>query len=198
MINLNDEGFDQKQTTFKPFNAGIAGLVENVTMSMSKKKKEEHEKAPDYKIVFTDEDGAICNTSLYYITEDTQYATKDQQVVKQGKILKHLLHAVISPTFKFPAFETEKAMLDGCMKALKDSATPGVKYRIFTNFGVKSSPKQFAQPRSWVPFIETMDVVESRLTLSDLDAMERLAPDNDGPKKTKGAASAEVADEDWD
>lgn len=188
MINLNDSSFDAKEV--KIFNGGVAGIVNNVTVSLEKKKPEDKEKAPDYKVIFTDESGASCNTSFYYVTEPTQYATVEKQIANQGKVLKHLLHAVISPSFQFPQFDTPKAMLDGCMMTLKQNAVQGAKFRIFCNYGSIQSPKQFLQPRSWVPFIESMSVTESRLEVGKIDQMERIEADSQSGSASTTSSSA--------
>ena len=53
MYDLNDNGFDAKQGV-TIFNGGVAGLVNDLKMSVYKKTKEDKENAPDYKVVFTD------------------------------------------------------------------------------------------------------------------------------------------------
>jgi hypothetical protein len=53
MYNLNDSNFDAKQGV-AIFNDGKAGLVDNVSVSVYKKKPEDKENAPDYKLVFKD------------------------------------------------------------------------------------------------------------------------------------------------
>ncbi len=192
-INLNDDSFDSKEGG-PIFNTGIAGLTENVTISLTKKKAEDKDKSPDYKIVYTDESGASVNTGLYYVTEDTQYKTIQEQIKAQGKVLKHLLHAVISPSFQFPPFSNAKEMLDGCMKALREGAKPGDKFRIFTNYGTTTSPKSFLQPRSWVPFIQPMGSTEDKLYVGTLDQMSRIAPD---AKPGAGSAPTAPVEDGW-
>lgn len=198
MINLNDSEFDQKEGgSVVIFNKGVAGVAENVKISLTKKKKEDNENAPDYKIVFTDSEGGTANMSFYYITEDTQYSTIQQQTVKQGKVLKHLIHATLGKDYKFPEFNTPKEMLDICLKTLKEKANPAGLYRVFVNYGTTGYPKKYIQPRSWVPFMEPMSVTESRLTVSDLDCMTRPQPDN---ANTSGpvANADDLVNDDWD
>ena len=84
MYNLNDNGFDAKQGAVI-FNNGVAGLVEDVKMSVYKKKPEDKENAPDYKVTFTDNNGGECSTSYWYVTKDTQYNTVDKQVRRKSK-----------------------------------------------------------------------------------------------------------------
>lgn len=189
-INLNNEEFNGKQAV-AIFNNGEAGVVEDVKVSVEKKKADDKENAPDYKLNFTDASGASCNNSFWYVTEDTQYQTVAQQITKQGKVLKHLIHAVYGSDYQFPEYPNAKAMLDGVMKLLKEGLAKSGTFRIFANYGTKEYTKKYIQPRSWVPFIEPMsvDIANTRLTASDLDALARLQEDtyvSEGATATAG------------
>ena len=204
-INLNDEQYTKVGGDFKIFNDGLAGVTENVTLAISRRGKDEKDTLPDYKITFTDESGSTVNTSFYYIKEATQYKTIEQQVKSQGQVLVHLVHAIVDPAYKFPAFGSSKELLDGCIKIIKAGidAAPKAKYRIFTNYGSTKSPKTFLQPRSWVPFIEnaSVSIENSRLEVSKIDQMSRLAPDEkpaSGNATSAGHAGTTPNDEDWD
>jgi len=177
-INLNEESYDGGNSV-AIFNGGVPGIVENVVLTISKKTAEDKETAPDYKLTFTGENDAHCNTALWYITKNTEYNTIAEQQVKQGKILKHVAHAVLGDSYQFPPFADAKAMLDGVMKLIKEGLTNSGKFRIFANYGAKISPKQYVQPRSWVPFMESMTVAleDTRLSITDIDCMERLTAD---------------------
>jgi uncharacterized protein (DUF736 family) len=60
MYDLNDSGFDAATGgNAVIFNGGVAGLVNDVKMSVYKKKPDDKENAPDYKITFTDDNGGI-------------------------------------------------------------------------------------------------------------------------------------------
>lgn len=178
-INLNSDEFDSKEGA-AIFNNGKAGVVEGVKVSIEKKKVDDKENAPDYKLVFTDETGASCNSSYWYVTEDTKYQSVADQIKKQGKVMKHMIHAVYGPTYQLPEFPNAKAMLDGCMKLLKEGLAKSGTFRIFANYGTKEYCKKYIQPRSWVPFIESsaVSIEDTRLSSSTLDAMERLQEDN--------------------
>jgi|TARA_R110000851_G_scaffold152655_2_gene294418 hypothetical protein len=195
-INLNDESYNVKDSG-PIFNGGVAGIAENVTMSIIKRKADDKDGAPEYKLVFTDDAGASCNTAFWYITEDTAYDTVDQQITKKGKVFKHLLHAMYGADYQIPNFKDAKEMLDVTMKLLREGLPSSGKFRIFANYGAKISPKGFIQPRSWVPFMEKMTVgIEStRLVVGDIDCMERLQADTVGKP---AAASTTADDDDWD
>jgi hypothetical protein len=196
-IDLNSNSFDAKEGA-AIFNGGKAGLSGPVTMSLDKKKPEDKENAPDYKIIFTDETGASCNTSFWYITKDTQYQTVDQQTTRLGKILKHVAHAVLGANYSFPPYPDAKAMLDGVMAEVRKGLPSAGQFRIFANYGTKEYSKKFIQPRSWVPFMESTSVAieDTRLVQGDLDCMERSQPDNVVPAGAMSAASS-TSDDDW-
>lgn len=199
-INLNNDEFDASEGA-AIFNNGKAGIAENVTLSLEKKKPEDKEKAPDYKIVFTDENGGSCNYSLWYVESETQYSSVEEQIKKQGKVLKHLAHAILGEGFQFPEFANAKGMLDGVMKAIKGGLKPGLKFRVFANYGAGKYTKLYIQPRTWVPFLEPMsvDIEETRLKQGNLDVMSRLESDNDSSESTSDSMADGVDDDgdDW-
>lgn len=182
MYDLNDSGFDAASGSTVIFNGGVAGLVNDVKMSVYKKKPDDKENAPDYKITFTDDNGGECSTSFWYITKDTQYNTKEEQVKKQGKSMKHIIHAIYGADhhINIPKPENEKQFLDQAMKYIKDGLANAGKFRVFATYGTVNAPKQYIQPRSWVPFVESMsvDVSQTRLKLAvTIDAMDRIVKD---------------------
>lgn len=191
MINLNDDSFDGGSNV-TIFNNGTAGIVENVKLSVRKKTAEDKDRAPDYKLTYTDANGGEVNTAFWYVTEGTDYATVEQQIQKQGKVLKHLIHAVYGADYEFPNYPNATAMLDGVMKLLKDGS--GGTYRVFANYGSTMGVKEYIQVRSWVPFIEAMDVTDSRLKPGNIDAMERLVAD---AVSSNGVATATTDGDEW-
>lgn len=182
MYDLNDSGFDAASGgNTVIFNGGVAGLVNDVKMSVYKKKPDDKENAPDYKITFTDDNSGECSTSYWYVTKDTQYSTVEEQVKKQGKSMKHIIHAVYGADHQigFKA-NSPKELLDQAMKYIKDGLANAGKFRVFATYGTVNAPKQYIQPRSWVPFVESMsvDVSQTRLKLAvTIDAMERIVKD---------------------
>lgn len=194
-INLNDDSYNAKEGV-AIFNGGNAGVAENVTLTIEKRKADEKDTAPEYKVVFTDESGASCNIPFWYITEDTKYDTVDQQIIKKGKVFKHLIHAMYGPDYTIPNFKNAKELLDGIMKLLREGSASAGKFRVFVNYGTKEHSKKFIQPRSWVPFMESMNIstTDTRLVPGDLDCMVRIQEDT----VSSSAASMTGADDDWD
>lgn len=199
MYNLNDASFDAKEGAVI-FNGGNAGVAENIAMTVQKKKAEDKPNSPDYKLTFTDDNGGTCNSSFWYVTAPTEYATVDDQVQKQGKVLKHVIHAIYGANFQFPGgFTSATELLDGCMKLIRDGLQSGLKFRIFANYGVKTSIKKYIQPRTWVPFMEPMTVAlaDTRLKAGDLDAMARVQEDSFVTPTGAANANDLVAGDEW-
>lgn len=196
MINLNDASFDAKSNDVVIFNNGDAGLVENVSLTVAKRKPEDKENSPEYKLTFSDANGGSCNTSFWYVDKATAYATVDEQVVKQGKILKHVIHAIYGADYQLPSFQDAKGMLDGCMKLIREGASNG-KFRVFANYGTPEYPKQYIQPRSWVPFMESMSVslADTRLVAGKNDNLVRISPDSGETATAK--ADAIIEGDEW-
>jgi hypothetical protein len=198
MYNLNDASFDAKEGA-AIFNGGNAGIAENITIAVVKKKPEDNANAPDYKLVFTDGNGGSCNSSFWYVEKATDYYSVDELIQKQGKVLKHIIHAIYGGTYQFASgFDSARALLDGCMKIIRDGLQNPQKFRVFANYGTTSSVKKYIQPRSWVPFMEPMSVAasETRLKAGTLDAMARVEEDS---FVTSGPANADQLAEgdDW-
>ena len=188
MIDLNDEKFDAKKVSI--FNDGNAGIVENVTISIEKKGKEDKENAPDYKIICTDANGSSCNTGIYYPSA-TEYKDLDKAIADMAKGLKHLITTFGLTPGSYP---NANAMLDGVMIELKN-AVKGVPVRIIATYGSTMGPKEYIQPRSlnWVPWIELMSVPkeDSKLVISTSDNLTRKTPDavSNGTPATANAGS---------
>ena len=196
-INLNDDSYNAKEGK-AIFNDGNAGLVNNVVVSISKKKPEDKENAPDYKLTFTDENGAEANTSFWYVTKATAFATTEELLKKQGTIMKHILHSIYGAGYVIPTLPSDaQGFLDGCMKLIRDGLQSGLKFRVFANYGTPDYPKSFIQPRSWVPFMEPMSVAEAdtRLVAGKADNLVRLASD---PVGGSSSAPAATITDDWD
>jgi hypothetical protein len=199
-IDLNSAEYNASEGV-AIFNKGEAGVAEGVTVSLDKKKPEDKPNSPDYKITFTDSSGASCNTSLWYVTQATQYADIDKQTIKQAKILKHMLHCALGPNAKLPVVENATQMLDEAMKMLRTALPKLGPVRVFVNYGTTEYRKKFIQPRSWVPFMESMTVPaeSSVLKVSDIDGMERLTEDKPTASKTDAGSTgaSDADDEGW-
>src|SRR5690606_28459507 len=104
----------------KIFNGGKAGIVEGTTLTVSRKKHDDKPGSPDYKLIFTDPSGGACSTSFWVVEKETAYKTVDQLIQAQGKVLKHVLHAIYGSDYTIPTFGNAKELLDGSMKLINE------------------------------------------------------------------------------
>lgn len=197
MIDLNGNEFDGNSGA-AIFNKGVAGVVNNCTIKAEKKDPQGHAKAPDWKIVATDETGASTDLSFYYLTDEThQYY--EANVKKQGQLLKNLLKAIMGEGVKIPPFATTTEMLDKCMEMVNAKAK-GKTFSVFANYGTKNSKavSSYIKLRTFVPFIATASTVDS-LVETPYDTMER--PQADKPAASASsvvdAGGAAVTESDW-
>ncbi len=196
-INLNDDSFNAVEGK-AIFNGGNAGVVNDVKMTIHKKNSEDKEFAPDYKITFTDSNGGSCNMPFWYVTKETSWNTVEQLIQKQGKVLKHILHVALGPNAQLPVVNSAEAMLDEAMKLLRGALPNLGAVRIFANYGTNEYRKKYIQPRSWVPFMEAMNVSAetSVLKQSDLDGMTRLQEDGE-ESAALATSTADSDDDEW-
>jgi len=159
------------------FNDGVAGRVENVTVSIAKKGvdyQDEGKNKPDYQITYTDSKGASTNDGVYYLNEKThnaQYGPFEKAVEKQwNKFASIIVAADGDPTVQAAS---PQEMVDKMAMLLKN-AVLGKSFNVFANYGTKSNPKKYLQVRSWTPFIEKASEENSKLTASNLDQIERI------------------------
>lgn len=198
-INLNDDSFDAKN--FIIFGGGKAGIVENVSLSINKKKPEDKESSPEYQLVYTDKDGGKCNTSFWYITKDIGAWTIDEQTQSQGILLKHVLKTIYGNDFAIPSFNDEKELLDKSMALIRDGIKSNPQIRIFANYGTVKKPSAYIGARSWAPMMELMSVPMEETTLK-VTTSDRLEPlKEDSPKMNKNSDGSEGltldAEEEW-
>ena len=198
MINLNNDEFNASEGV-AIFNDGNAGVVENVKISVEKKKPEDKENSPDYRLVFTDSKGATCNYPFWYVAEKTEWNSVEELIQKQGKVLKHIVHAIAGKDFQFPQYKSPREMLDGIMKTIRESLKSNLTFRIFANYGAGKHAKKYIQPRTWVPFMEssTVPLEETRLSPGNLDVMERLEADSFSETGSFDSGTDSDDDEGW-
>lgn len=198
-INLNDDSFDTK--TFIIFGGGKPGIVENLTLSINKRKEEDKPNSPEYQLIYTDKDGGKVNTSFWYITKDIGDWTTDQQTQAQGILLKHILKTIYGNEFKIPEFADAKELLDKSMMLIRDGIKSNPQIRIFANYGTAKKPSPYIGPRSWAPMMENMSVSleDTELKVTTSDRMEPLREDKPNMGGNAGSVQGTIVstDEDW-
>jgi len=158
MIDLNGSEFNS--TPVAIFNNGVAGRVNNVAVSVEKINKiDVMDKNPDYRVIFTDDIGSI-NMGIYYPNETSTDSQNKILATKCADLVK-----AVSPEFKFPAFNSYKELVDGCMKVLSENAN-GKLVNVIATYGTVGQPKKFLGIYKNFNFVEAAGSVPTRLKVS--------------------------------
>lgn len=174
-IDLNDKQFEANQV----FNNGKAGRTENVTISVEKKTDDDHERAPDYKVIATDEGGATVNEGFYYFQPKDGDNEKEVKRKSKAEISRYvsLARAVMGEDAKLPEVSTPQEALDAIMKLVKENAG-SQKFNVFTNYGTEGYASKYLRLRRY-NFIEPASTPEEESSLKPgaRDIMTPVQPD---------------------
>lgn len=192
MIDLNSKQFD---SVSKIFNDGNAGKVDNVTLKVERKKEGDNEKAPDFKLLVTDEAGNSINAGFYYPTKDPSKNDEQNQKYANMQVSRivHIARAVVGKDYEFPAVKGVKAAYETLFKIIEDEAGDK-KFSVFVTYGSKSYAKKFLELR-FFNFIEPAGTNPSRLKATNTDLLVRIDPDTMSGGTSIGAESDE--EEEW-
>ena len=176
MIDLNNSEFAGKEVTI--FNGGTAGLVPNVTVRVEKRKIEEPETNPLFKVFFIDERGGVVNQAWWNFTpneNNTEEKNKDLQGYYISRLL-HLARAVMGKTYTFPPVESVAKALELVMDLVANNSSDK-KFNVFVTYGTTRKPSKYLNVR-YFNFIElAQEGCKSLMTPSNVDLMERLQAD---------------------
>jgi hypothetical protein len=193
--NLDDEDFNKESSgggDFKIFNNGKAGESE-ATISLVKKEASDSSGGPDYKIVYTDAEGASINEAYWCDEPDIDWKIKKR---RDGiRNMRHLIKTVLGPTAlaQLPkTVATNKEAVEVHINLMKAQGMEGKKVVVFANYGPTGAKRagKYLEPRCWPPFVRNIgqgDPIEA----SDNDQMERIVPD------TVSGAATPAAVDDW-
>lgn len=188
-FNLNDNSLTGGGSAV--FNKGIAGKVTDVKVDVQKRRADEAENIPPYKLILTDEAGASMNQGFFYHKDNEQFSDEKNQA-NAGYLVSRVLSAakaVVAEDYVFPDVDgkTANEIVDILFKIIKDNAE-GKIVNVFTTYGTKEKPSKFMGLR-YFNFIEPQEVKYSRLSPTGNDMMERLV--EDAPKTNGGSETKE-------
>lgn len=194
-IDLNGREFEG--TTI--FNGGNAGLVKDVTITVTKRQVDEPENYPDYKLVVKDTSNAEVSQGFYYFTPNPQKdeAYNEKRATQEVSRVLHLARAVMGRDYNFPTdISTVKEAYDVLFSLVKDNAE-GKKFNVFVTYGTTQRPSKFLGLR-YFDYIEIAGD-SSRLVVKRADNMERVVADSPmAPEATSNIMpTPEKKSEDW-
>lgn len=187
MFDLNGDDFKSQSVAI--FNNGVAGKVDNVSIKVDRKKADDADNAPDYKIIYSDAIGSV-NMGIYYPTSES---TEQQIKLTVGKALA-IARAVMGEDFVFPDVSSAKEAIDVCMK-LVNKVQDTAKVNIFVTYGTQGNPKGYLGIYKNFDFIEKAGTSVSKLKLTRNpskpqynDLLERV--EADAPQQASAPAAA--------
>ncbi len=163
-INLNSEEFDGGGAIF---NNGIAGVVENVKVSIERKQADQADNFPDYRLKFLDSGGGTLDKVFYYA--DESHINFSKRLKGLGTELKHIWGVLVGKDTPIPEFSGHKEMLDTMMSSFNDAVkeAPDNLYRTVVTYGSKDYPQKYLRIPFFPPYFESMLVKpeESRIAV---------------------------------
>lgn len=188
-FDLNDKGFENGSSVF---NNGVAGRVDGVAISVEKRKTDEPDSYPPYKLVVNDGSGAAPINQGFYVNDGDD--EKRQTMTLQR--IKSIAKSVVPKDFVYPIYDTYTEAIDGLFKIINQHAE-GKKVNVFTSYGYTGKPSKFLGLRMF-NFIESQDEEFSRLKPSPSDVMDRPQEDektiggNDNTGQNKASNDADI------
>ena len=156
------------------FNNGVAGKAIGVSVTVEKRKVDEPDSYPDYKVIVSDESGGMpINQGFYINLEDDE---KRQQMTYQR--VKSIAEAVVPEDFVYPEVSGYVDALNTLFKVIKENCDDK-KVDVFVTYGYTGKPSKYLRLRMF-NFIQKQGASFDRLKPSNTDILER--PEADAPK----------------
>lgn len=173
MINLNSKEFNSTAI----FNNGVAGKVENVTISVEKKSPEQGDNYPAYKLIVEDETGGKINAGFYYPVP-REGVDKENEMKRMNRELGRVItivRAILGNDAVLPEVNTFKEAYDALFKIINKEAV-GKTFNVFVTYGSKVKPSKYMGLR-YFDFIENAESPTGRLKLKDGDLLAPVVAD---------------------
>ena len=184
MFDLN-----KKEALSAVFNNGVAGKAVGVNITVEKRKVDEPDSYPDYKVIVSDESGGMpINQGFYINSEDDE---KRQQMTYQR--VKSIADAVVPEDFVYPEVNGYVDALNTLFKVIKENAD-GKKVDVFVTYGYTAKPSKYLGLRMF-NFIQKQGASFDRLKPSNTDILER--PEADAPKADGVGTTAKTTESIW-
>lgn len=184
MFDLN-----KKEAGSAVFNNGVAGKAVGVNVTVEKRKVDEPDSYPDYKVIVSDESGGIPINQGFYINSDDD--EKRQQMTYQR--VKSIAEAVVPEEFVYPEVTGYIDAMNTLFKVIKENSD-GKKVDVFVSYGYTAKPSKYLGLRMF-NFIQKQGASFDRLKPSNSDILER--PEADAPKADGEGAVAKSTESIW-
>lgn len=176
------------------FNNGAAGKAVGVEVTIEKRKADEPDSYPDYKLVVTDQSGGMPINQGFYIND----ADPDNRKQMTYQRIKSIADAVVPEDFVYPEVNGYVDAINTLFKVIKENSE-GVKVDVFVCYGYVDKvqgpkPSKYLGLRMF-NFIQKQDASFDRLKASAADIMVR--PEADAPKADGAGTQPKSSGDIW-
>jgi hypothetical protein len=173
------------------FNNGIAGKAVGVSVVIEKKRVDEPDINPGYKLIVSDESGGV-SINQGFCFNDWEKETDEKRQNQTYQRVKSIAEALVPEDFVYPAVNGYVDAINTLFKVIKENSE-GKKVDVFVTYGYTAKPSKYLGLRMF-NFIQKQDVKFDRLKPTNTDILER--PEADAPKAdnpgTETKASADI------
>lgn len=155
------------------FNNGIAGKVENVSVTVEKRRADEPDSYPTYKLIVDDGSGATPLNQGFYINESDDENRQNMTFQR----VKSISDSVVPEDFVYPEVNGYMDAMSTLFKVIKDNAD-GKKVSVFTTYGYAAKPSKYLGLRMF-DFIQGPNAGFDRMKPKPSDILVR--PEADAP-----------------
>jgi hypothetical protein len=181
-FNLNEKA----QSGVTVFNNGVAGKVENVSITVEKRRADEPDSYPTYKLIVDDGSGAIPLNAGFFIDESHNEARQNMTYQR----VKSIADAVVPEDFVYPEVNGYMDAMSTLFKVIKENSD-GKKVSVFTTYGYSAKPNKFLGLRMF-DFIQGPNAAYDKMKPKPSDILVR--PEADAPSTATDAPKATLED----
>jgi hypothetical protein len=176
-FNLNEKA----QSGVTVFNNGVAGKVENVSITVEKRRADEPDSYPTYKLIVDDGSGSTPLNQGFYINESDDESRQNMTFQR----VKSISDAVVPEDFVYPEVNGYMDAMSTLFKVIKENAD-GKKVSVFTTYGYSAKPSKYLGLRMF-DFIQSPNAAYDKMKPKPSDILVRPEADapstaTDGPK----------------
>ena len=135
-INLNDAQYEVKSV--KVFNGGVAGVVKNCGIRVERRKADEPDTAPKYRVIVSDSEGAEVNKA-YFGNFEKSSPKALEFFVKEMKHLAGLFKVELPATI-----DSYNSLLDVTMRGCFENTASRL-VNVAVSYGTTSYPSKYLQ-----------------------------------------------------
>ena len=187
MFDLN-----KKEAGSAVFNNGVAGKAIGVSVTVEKRKVDEPDSYPAYKLIVSDESGGVAINQGFGFGDWEQEVDEKRQTQTYQRV-KSIADAVVPDDFVYPEVNGYADAIHTLFKVIKENAD-GKKVDVFVTYGYTAKPSKYLGLRMF-NFIQKQNASFDRLKPSNTDILER--PEADAPKADNAGTAPKSSPDIW-